>query len=453
MALHTAVNAQVLIGDTIADRPNPATVPTEGTIFHEKTTGNCSVLVISAAGVHLWDQLCAVPGPTGPTGATGLVQWPKYVVSKGDPVAPFATISAAIAAAVAAGHGSANPATVLVHPGTYTENVTLRGGIAVVAFDQSVNLVAGGSTNTTISGNVTCNAGDSGNFVLNGFFVLGTITDAVASTNLFLSNISQTVGAIAGDMVSVNVSGVTLQIENSIFTNNGTGAYIRGGSGTLIVAFDSFFLGTNSQVGIVVGANSFINELFGCLVDGQIVLGANSFLEVNASDCNAVTIPNFSLAAGSSVVVEGGSLSQNSAGVSIFSGSGSYSVNGVPSVNGFQSDTTITQTAPDLLLHSHTRSAPGSGAAFTLNANFDEFVLTPSGAATAALPDTRATLNGQRITIKSANGAFAITVNAAAGDVIDGAGSVTIAAGGPPFHAVQLQSVPALRKWDVVAVV
>jgi len=449
VALHSQSNAQVLIGDTIADRPNAQTVPTEGTVFHDKTTGSCAVLVIDAKGVHSWDPLCSLPGPTGPTGATGPVQWPKYVVSKGDPVAPFTTIQSAINAAATAGHGAASPATVLVHPGNYAENVTLHDGISVIAFDQTVNLFSGSETQTFITGNVTCNAVESGNFIINGVGVLGNITCAVAGGNLFLTNIAQT--AAAGDLISINIANGYLQIENCVFTNNGAGVCIRGGSNTSIVAFDSFFLQANNQVCIVFGAN-VLHELFGCLVDGQMTLAANGFLAHNVTDSNTSVIPLFVLAMGSEVDVEGGSLSVNTAGVSVFSGTGTYLVNGVPS-NGYQSDTTIVQTPPLLLLHAHTRSAPASGAAFVINASFDEWVLTPTGAATAALPDTRTTLNGQRITIKSANGAFAVTVNAAAGDVIDGAASTVIAAGGPPFHAVTLQSVPALRKWDIVSVV
>lgn len=65
--LRTQVAPQVLIGDSILDRPNPAEMP-QGTLFHESTTGTCSVLVINdATQVRRWEAFC---GGTGPTGAT-----------------------------------------------------------------------------------------------------------------------------------------------------------------------------------------------------------------------------------------------------------------------------------------------------------------------------------------------------------------------------------------------
>lgn len=66
--LRTQVAPQVLIGDSILDRPDPAEMP-QGTLFHESTTGTCYVLVINdITNKRRWEQFC---GGTGNTGAGG----------------------------------------------------------------------------------------------------------------------------------------------------------------------------------------------------------------------------------------------------------------------------------------------------------------------------------------------------------------------------------------------
>jgi hypothetical protein len=72
MALRTCNNVIVLIGDTLADRPNPASIATEGAIFHDLLTGDCSILVIDKFTTpfpqHRWDRLCC--GTSGCSGGT-----------------------------------------------------------------------------------------------------------------------------------------------------------------------------------------------------------------------------------------------------------------------------------------------------------------------------------------------------------------------------------------------
>jgi len=60
MAVHTQSNVQILICDVLSDLPAPATVPTEGTLAKIRATGECRILLISAAGVHTWVSFCCV---------------------------------------------------------------------------------------------------------------------------------------------------------------------------------------------------------------------------------------------------------------------------------------------------------------------------------------------------------------------------------------------------------
>jgi hypothetical protein len=91
------------------------------------------------------------PGPPGPTGPAGPM-WPDvFVVSPGASSPFFASIQAAIDAAVAAGERTAaDPALVLVLPGDYSEDVSLKKHVAVWGFDRL------GDFSTILRGQVTC---------------------------------------------------------------------------------------------------------------------------------------------------------------------------------------------------------------------------------------------------------------------------------------------------------
>lgn len=58
MALHTQNSVSVLIGDTLADLPNAQTVRLEGTLFHDRATHACRILLIKPDGTHEWQPFC-----------------------------------------------------------------------------------------------------------------------------------------------------------------------------------------------------------------------------------------------------------------------------------------------------------------------------------------------------------------------------------------------------------
>lgn len=130
-----------VIDGTLAEMANfpTAKIPV-GNFFFAKDDGpDGSLYFLSITGsVRSWKKI-------GGSSAG----WPKYVVSKGDPLAPYTTIQSAIDAAVGAGHDPTNPAVVLVHPGIYTENITASLGVDLVSFDNELG------RNTTIKGTIT----------------------------------------------------------------------------------------------------------------------------------------------------------------------------------------------------------------------------------------------------------------------------------------------------------
>lgn len=62
----------------------------------------------------------------------------KYLVSPTGSEGSFTTISGAITQAVADGAAAASPKVIVIKPGTYTENITLPDGIALVGLDQKL---------------------------------------------------------------------------------------------------------------------------------------------------------------------------------------------------------------------------------------------------------------------------------------------------------------------------
>ena len=93
-----------------------------------------------------------LPGATGPQGPAGPM-WPDvFIVSPGASAPFYSSIQAAIDAAVAAGERTeADPALVLVLPGDYSEDVSLKKHVAVWGFDRL------GDFSTMLRGQVTCN--------------------------------------------------------------------------------------------------------------------------------------------------------------------------------------------------------------------------------------------------------------------------------------------------------
>jgi len=93
-------------------------------------------------------------GPQGPQGNPGTngIDGARYIVDAGGQ-GTHLTMQAAINQAISDGYGSGNQVAIQVRPGTYAENVTLAGGIHLVAASPNRNFA------TTISGQVSLGSG------------------------------------------------------------------------------------------------------------------------------------------------------------------------------------------------------------------------------------------------------------------------------------------------------
>ncbi len=93
-----------------------------------------------------------MPGPNNATNKFGpasyVVGTPANGLGNG---VNFTSIQAAINQAVADGYGIANPTTILIRPGSYTENISITDG--GIALDCATDAISGGAV--TIDGNVT----------------------------------------------------------------------------------------------------------------------------------------------------------------------------------------------------------------------------------------------------------------------------------------------------------
>lgn len=179
-----------------------------------------------------------VPGLQGPQGDPG-VSAAKYIVATSlANGATHTSVNAAIQQAVLDGHGISNQTTVLVRPGTYTENVDLKAGIHIVSaatgkhFTTQIN---GNATYTNQGGAVTIigvefwtNTGDALN-----------ITSSVANSQVYMTGGGFTAASGADDAVHIDalMSGATpgLIHDDTVFrTQSGsTGFPVNLVSGTI----------------------------------------------------------------------------------------------------------------------------------------------------------------------------------------------------------------------------
>jgi pectin methylesterase-like acyl-CoA thioesterase len=187
----------------------------------------------------------------------------KYLVG---PTAPYATIQAAVNAAIADGASDTAPAVIVVTPGFYTGDINLtNGGIAIVA-------QAGDSETATcnIFGNITCvdpNRTGSAfpSYYLFGFYILGKVTltgtASSASCPLFLDSVYLDGSGAGTDTVTNNVTPVG-------FTNGAL--YVLD---NVTITADAGFVAVKSAVAMDVSLSGITSRVYGI----SIATGANVF--------------------------------------------------------------------------------------------------------------------------------------------------------------------------------
>jgi len=459
-AIVTQSNAQVLQGND-ADRPLASTVPLVGTIYKAVDNNNAYMLV-TLAGVKTWVSL----------EGTVQVGLPKYFVSPPgqQPIALYGTITAAINAAVADGHGPSNPTVVLVYPGTYPETVTLQPGISVVGAESALeNLIvntAGPSSGVVITGTVgPSTAATSGTCLLAnvsvdtstfspffpsiGFAGTGAIT-------FMLARVAAKAGGTANVINLLNTNTLSaLQILGSTFSQIGTGSTI-GGTGVFggtLLAKDSVFSAPGAGTLAINVPGSVSWSFNGCTFTGGFTITAkpSTFVFVDQSTLTISGADAFSIGVGAALQVTRTTFNV-SPGSNVFSGSGIAAFADIsmstPNNTSMATATTVQQT-PIYSPRNYTFDISLSGLGpFTMPLEKDLVFVTPTAPAVLNLPDVTTVIE-TRVTIKT-DGSNNVTVTAFGAQKID-AGPTFVLAAGATQPAVTLQADPAHSIWRIVS--
>ena len=226
-------------------------------------------------------------GPVGPQGLTGAAAARYLVDSTLAFGATHTSIQAAINQATADGYGSANQTTILVRPGSYTENVTLASGIHLTA------IVGAKSFATQINGQVTHS---SGIVSMQGIDISAasgdalTVAGAVQPTQIYLSN-SVVYAQSADNAAEVNVptggsSGIIFDNVNFRIVAGGTAPAINLLSGTIQGRAATIWPTAANTPALVIagtGGNRGRAWLNACDVFGKIVVTQAGELQLAGS--------------------------------------------------------------------------------------------------------------------------------------------------------------------------
>lgn len=158
------------------------------------------------------------------TGALTDLHVARFIVSAGGASdgANYTTIAAAYAAAV----GTGIPQTVFIQPGTYTENITLTGGVNIASFGSDGQINTGStSTNVTIVGSITANI--TGHVVIYGVQL-------------------KTNGSAAIITSGTNTGQLDLN-DCSLFANDATGVTLNNANNTVTFT-DCFLTSTSTNI-------------------------------------------------------------------------------------------------------------------------------------------------------------------------------------------------------------
>jgi hypothetical protein len=203
----------------------------------------------------------------------------------------YTTIGAAIAAAVIAGASNTNRKTIIIAPGTYTENIVVSDGIDLTCFTNN-----GSNNNNTamITSNIGVPVILEGSVTLTNITVTGigfnsVMVNDVPNININLTNVnlygSGGYGFYVNNTNNINVTIQNVQIsnDNGLFINtvnqSNFGGYLLNINGGLIftnVTGNFFNCNIGSSTPIVL-TNSSINQEFGSW-QGNVLLNNNTTL-------------------------------------------------------------------------------------------------------------------------------------------------------------------------------
>lgn len=423
MSLRSQISPFVLVGASIADLPNPATVA-QGYIFHAHT-GEAFILEIDpATQTRSWAVFQSAGLSSG---------WPKYVVSTvAGPAAQFIDPQSAINAAVVDGHGPNAPAIVLVMPGPYTLTggvLNMAAGIDVVGLagnaitavgvpasdvifsgDVVVNFTFGAATiaNVTVAGRLLITGSSTFNFSVSQSLFSATVGDALSYTNtgagsqLFLQQ-SSFIGNGAGLRgASISSTAVTVTATDCTFSGSGgsptTAAFLAHRSGNLFTRCT--FSGTVNELNGGSGTQEYRDCVFS--PNGSVVLQICSGSTSNVFGGKIIGSPTDPFFQGhapgpatlvaNKILVPGGN--HISIGASLLSSVANY----------------------EFRDYSESNIAGSTPFAVSQSSLSDVITVTQNGAWALTLPSLLGVLSGQRITITNLHatpGALTMTPNGA----------------------------------------
>lgn len=373
------------------------------------------------------------------SGSGGGGAWGKYVVWNGAAPGPsvlYATVTAALAAALADGCGPSKPCQILVMDGAYTESVVFRPGISVSAISGGTGPGGtGGVPSVSITGQHTV-ADVAGELAISGVALLST------------SGIALTVGGTGVLSVKLDQCMVRTSAVNSralYVTNSGgvTGllrlddCYVdRVAGAPAVPALESslgvqavntqIFSGSTTELAVLVTSGSTNNAFVLCDITGSIQCDAGScILRRTRVSC---------------------SLTPNCVG------NGTWFPVEVESPLGLSFSLGATVTARQVQ-HQRSRAASGGSPVTLTSAMADTVTFSPgaNGVMTATLPDAGTLADGVERTLVVLGvgiGTAKITVSPFAGNTING-GTVPIVL--YEGATVTLRAARATLDWHVVA--
>ena len=245
----------------------------------------------------LWDTLHNIAWVCTTTGTADTAVWTKligallnqnfvgnYTVSRTAGQAKYTSIQSAIDAAVANGANAAQPATVWVFEGTYTENLTLHPyvNLSSACFSQTSSVV--------VIGNATY--ASAGNFAVNFITFKSTNSTATLAFNASGASVIDLFGcnfltASTGYAISSVSANNTVRIYSSFFDAATTGLLFNVSAGTVVVNSTTLNNGNKAVGSLVSGGSLLFNnsliqdrftitdgslELSSCVISGQTTL-------------------------------------------------------------------------------------------------------------------------------------------------------------------------------------
>ncbi len=345
------LSAQVTGGTTVG---KTITGDTGGAL--SPTAGNWNIVGGAAlsAGTN-----ASVTSGSGSTLTVTSINTAKWIV---DPTANRGTHQTIAGAISAASSGE----TIFIRPGTYTENLTLKAGVNLTAFecDSSLNgtghVIISGTCTMTTAGTVTISGiqlqtnsaallavtGSAASIVIldNCYLNMGTSAITYSSSSASSAiNINSCSGNISttGIAAFTHTSAGTLSISYSDITNTGlsvTAATASAGTLTIFSCYLEFAI-SNSSTNSYQERNSHTNttaiNLTGLTIAGTAGLGSNFMRNCYHSSGTATAI---SVSAGGTLVITGGGVS--STNTNAISGAGTLNYSSIAFSNSSLINTT-----------------------------------------------------------------------------------------------------------------